>query len=163
MDARSPQPARFDPRIVGAVLALGLDLVCIVLGALLANSTQPQDLAGFLLLAGAPGVIVGPLVGWRFGRVAAARQPLGSWAPRAVATAFAVGLGLWFAYDVGALLLLGSPGGLGNLPSFLVLAVFETTVFALGATLTVVLPLGAIWVGLMRTLGPRLDPLGTSA
>ncbi|MGH2463846.1 MAG: hypothetical protein ACRDGI_00140, partial [Candidatus Limnocylindrales bacterium] len=75
-----------DPRVVGSGLGLCLALACLGLGVVGANS--PHLVGSWLLLAALPGLISGPLNGWRYGRAAALREELGTWVPRAVATAF---------------------------------------------------------------------------
>ena len=138
--------------------ALALDLLCLAVGVLLANGSQP--LAGFFLFGGATGLVVAPLVGWRYGRAAADGQPVARWAPNALGLTLLVGLGLWFAYVVVGITLWGVPGGQANFGPFIVLAVFETTVFGLVVTLIVTLPLGALWLGLMWLIGRRLSQPG---
>ncbi len=70
----------------------------------------------------------------------------------------AIGLALWGAYIVGCIVLLGVPGGSANLAAFIGFAAFESSVYVLLGTVFVTIPLGCLWVTLLRLLGPSAGP-----
>jgi hypothetical protein len=157
MIVRVPPPVPVDVRVLGALAALGLDVLCLVVGVIFAAASQ--SCACFLLLGGAVGLVAAPVVGWRYGHAAAVGQPVARWAPHAMAITMAMGLALWFAWVIVAVAMLGVPGGTTNLVPFLAYMALESIVVALGVTLTIALPLGCVWRWLMRLVGRRLDLL----
>ncbi|OYV99191.1 MAG: hypothetical protein B7X11_05545, partial [Acidobacteria bacterium 37-65-4] len=88
---------------------------------------------------------------WRYGRAVAFGQPTGTWAARALGFAVVVGLALWGAYVVACVVvLLGEPGGSANLAAFIGFAAFESSVYVLLGTVFVTIPIGCLWVTLLR-------------
>jgi hypothetical protein len=145
-----------DVRLLGALTALGLDVLWLALSVLLAAASV--WFVAFPLFGSITGLIVAPLAGWRYGRAAALGQPIETWAAHALGFAVAIGLALWSAYIVGCVVLLGVPGGSANLAPFIGLAAFESSVYVLVGTVFVTIPLGCLWVTLLRLRGPSARP-----
>jgi hypothetical protein len=78
-----------------------------------------------------------------------------TWAARALGFAVAIGLALWGAYVVACVVVqLGAPRGSANLARFIGFAAFESSVYVLLGTVFVTIPLGCLWVTLLRLFGP---------
>jgi hypothetical protein len=145
------RPLWKDVRLLGALTALGLDVLWLVFSVLLAAASV--WFVAFPLCGSLTGLVVAPLAGWRYGRAAAFGQPLESWAAR---FAVAIGLALWSAYIVACVVVqLGEPGGSANLAPFIGFAAFESSVYVLLGTVFVTIPIGCLWVTLLRLLGPN--------
>jgi len=145
-----------DVRLLGALTALGLDVLWLVFSVLLVAASV--WFVAFPLFGSLTGLVVAPLAGWRYGRAAASGKPVETWAAQALGFAVAIGLALWGAYIVGCIVLLGAPGGSANLAPFIGFAAFESSVYVLLGTVFVTIPLGCLWVTLLRLLGPGADP-----
>jgi len=146
-----------DVRLLGALTALGLDVLWLVFSVLLAAASV--WFVAFPLYGSITGLVVAPLAGWRYGRAAAFGQPTETWAARALGFAVAIGLALWGAYIVACVMVqLGAPGGSANLARFIGFAAFESSVFVLLGTVFVTIPLGCLWVTLLRLFGPSAGP-----
>ena len=142
-----------DVRLLGALTALGLDVLWLVSSVLLAAASV--RFVAFPLYGSITGLVVAPLAGWRYGRAAAFGQPTETWAARALGFAVAIGLALWGAYVVACVVVqLGAPGGSANLAPFIGFAAFESSVYVLLGTVFVTIPLGCLWVTLLRLFGP---------
>jgi len=143
-----------DVRLLGALTALGLDVLWLALSVLLVAASV--WFVAFPLFGSITGLVAAPLAGWRYGRAAASGQPLESWAVRALGFAVAIGLALWSAYIVACVVVqLGEPGGSANLAPFIGFAAFESSVYVLLGTVFVTIPIGCLWVTLLRLLGPN--------
>jgi hypothetical protein len=136
-----------DPRLKGAALALGLDITLFLAAGLLALASFSPALA--FVLAAAAGVVVAPILGWRYGR--AASTPGGkAWAKDALRTLLAIGLVLTVAWVVVQALNVPVSGGiLGRLSLVLYASVVDGIGIAL-LILATALPLGFVWATLMR-------------
>src|SRR5450756_678095 len=147
-----------DVRLLGARTALGLDVLWLAMSVLLAAASA--RFVAFPLYGSITGLVVAPLAGWRYGRAAAFGQPTETWAARALGFAVAIGLALWGAYVVACVVLqLGAPGiGSANLAPFIGFAAFESSVYVLLGTVFVTIPLGCLWVTLLRLFGPSAGP-----
>ncbi len=141
--------------MLGALTALGLDVLWLALSVLLAAASV--WFVAFALFGSITGLVAAPLAGWRYGRAAAFGQPIDTWAAGALGFAVAIGLALWGAYIVGGVVLLGVPGGSANLAPFIGLAAFESSVYVLLGTVFVTIPLGCLWVTLLRSLRPSVS------
>jgi phosphate/sulfate permease len=87
---------------------------------------------------------------------AAFGEPTETWAALAFGFAVAIGLALWGAYVVACVVVqLGAPGGSANLAPFIGFAAFESSVYVLLGTVFVTIPIGCLWVTLLRLLGPN--------
>src|SRR5450756_1298930 len=120
-----------DVRLLGALTALGLDVLWLALSVLLAAASV--WFVAFPLFGSITGLVVAPLAGWRYGRAAAFGQPIETWAAHALGFAVAIGLALWGAYVVACVVFqLGAPGiGSANLAPFIGFAAFESSVYVL--------------------------------
>jgi hypothetical protein len=147
-----------DVRLLGALTALGLDVLWLAMSVLLAAASV--WFVAFPLFGSITGLVVAPLAGWRYGRAAAFGQPTETWAARALGFAVAIGLALWGAYVVACVVFqLGAPGiGSANLAPFIGFAAFESSVYVLLGTVFVTIPLGCLWVTLLRLFGPSAGP-----
>lgn len=146
-----------DVRLLGALTALGLDVLWLVFSVLLVAASA--RFVAFPLYGSITGLVVAPLAGWRYGRAAAFGQPTETWAARALGFAVAIGLALWGAYVVACVVVqLGAPGGSANLAPFIGFAAFESSVYVLLGTVFVTIPLGCLWVTLLRLFGPSAGP-----
>src|SRR5450756_3096057 len=87
-----------DVRLLGALTALGLDVLWLAFSVLLAAASV--WFVAFPLFGSITGLVVAPLAGWRYGRAAAFGQPAETWAARALGFAVAIGLALWAASAV---------------------------------------------------------------
>jgi hypothetical protein len=145
-----------DVRLLGALTALGLDLLWLALSVVLVAASV--WFVAFPLFGSITGLVVAPLAGWRYGRAAAFGQPIETWAVHALGFAVAIGLALWGTYIVGCIVLLGAPGGSANLAPFIGFAAFESSVYVLLGTVFVTIPIGCLWVTLLRLLGPSAGP-----
>ena len=145
-----------DVRLLGALTALGLDGLWLALSVLLAAASV--WFVAFPLFGSLTGLVVAPLAGWRYGRPAASGQPIETWAVRALGFAVAIGLALWSAYIVGCIVLLGVPGGSTNLAPFVGFAAFESSVYVLLGTVFVTIPIGCLWLTLLRPHRPSAGP-----
>ena len=146
-----------DVRLLGALTALGLDVLWLALSVLLVAASV--WFVAFPLFGSITGLVVAPLAGWRYGRAAAFGQPIETWAAHALGFAVAIGLALWSAYIVACVVVqLGEPGGSANLAPFIGFAAFESSVYVLLGTVFVTIPLGCLWVTLLRILGPSAGP-----
>jgi hypothetical protein len=150
------RPLWKDVRLLGALTALGLDMLWLAFSVLLAAASV--WFVAFPLYGSISGLVVAPLAGWRYGRAAAFGQPIETWAAHALGFAVAIGLVLWGAYVVGCIVLLGEPGGSANLAAFIGFAAFESSVYVLLGTVFVTIPLGCLWVTLLRLFGPSAGP-----
>ncbi len=150
-----------DVRLLAALTALGLDVLWLALSVLLAAASV--WFVAFPLFGSITGLVVAPLAGWRYGRAAACGQPIETWAAHALGFAVAIGFALWSAYIVGCIVLLGVPGGSANLAPFIGFAAFESSVYVLVGTVFVTIPIGCLWVTLLRILGRPSAGLPPSA
>src|ERR1035437_7082674 len=145
-----------DVRLLGALTALGLDVLWLALSVLLAAASV--WFVAFPLFGSITGLGVALLAGWRYGRAAARGQPTDTWAAHALGFAVATGLALWGAYIVACIVLLGAPGGSANLAPFIGFAAFESSVYVVLGTVFWTIPLGCLWVTLLQLLGPSAGP-----
>lgn len=140
-----------DDRLLGALTALGLDVLWLPFSVLLAAASV--WFVAFPLFGSITGLVAAPLAGWRYGRAATSGQPVETWAAPALGFSVVIGLAVWSAYIV-ALVLLGMPGGSANLAPFIGFAAFESSVYVLLGTVFVTIPIGCLWVALLRLHGP---------
>jgi len=141
-----------DVRLLGALTALGLDVLWLALSVLLAAASV--WFVAFPLFGSITGLVVAPLAGWRYGRSAASGKPVETWVAHALGFAVAIGLALWGAYIVACVVVqLGEPGGSANVAPFIAFAAFESSVYVLLGTVFVTIPIGCLWVTLLRILG----------
>ena len=145
-----------DVRLLAALTALGLDVLWLAFSVVLVAASV--WFVAFPLFGSITGLVVAPLAGWRYGRAAASGQPTETWAVRALGFAVVIGLALWGAYIVACVVLFGAPGGSANLASFVGFAAFESSVYVLLGTVFVTIPIGCLWVTLLRLLGPSPGP-----
>lgn len=139
-----------DPRLKGAALALGLDLTLFLAAGLLALASF-SPASGFVL-AGAVGLVVAPLLGWRYARAASTREGR-AWATDALRTVLVVGLVLTVAWVVVQALTVPVSGGiLGRLVFILYASLLDGIGIALLILATAV-PLGLVWARMMRKGG----------
>jgi hypothetical protein len=75
----------------------------------------------------------------------------------------AIGLALWSTYLVGCIVLLGMPGGSANVAPFIAFAAFESGVYVVLGTVFVTIPIGCLWVTLLRIRGRPSAGLPRSA
>jgi hypothetical protein len=150
-----------DVRLLGALTALGLDVLWLALSVLLAAASV--WFVAFPLFGSITGLVVAPLAGWRYGRSAASGQPIETWAAHALGFAVAIGLALWGAYIVVCVVLLGVAGGSANVAPFIAFAAFESGVYVLLGTVFVTIPIGCLWVTLLRIRGRPSAGLPPSA
>jgi hypothetical protein len=142
-----------DVRLLGALTALGLDVLWLALSVLLVAASA--WFVAFPLFGSLTGLVVAPLAGWRYGRAAAFGQPTETWAARALGFAVVIGLALWGTYIIACVVVqLSVPGGSANVASFIGFAAFESSVYVLLGTVFVTIPLGCLWVTLLRLFGP---------
>jgi hypothetical protein len=141
-----------DHRWLGAVLALLVDGLLLAIGALLA-AAGGLPAATYPLFGGLTGILVAPLVGWRYGPVAAER-PAAQWLPRAVIVATALGLVEWLCLWAVLLVVQGPPNHAQPLGFAAVLA-YEVGVAFPVVALVVTLPCALAWSWLMRRLTGR--------
>lgn len=66
MTVRVPPAGWVDARVLGALAALGLDVLCLVVGVILATASESYPC--LLLLGSVGGLVAAPLVGWRLSR-----------------------------------------------------------------------------------------------
>jgi hypothetical protein len=147
--------------LLGALTALGLDVLWLALSVLLAAASV--WFVAFPLFGSITGLVVAPLAGWRYGRAAACGQPVETWVARALGFAVAIGLALWSTYLVGCIVLLGMPGGSANVAPFIAFAAFESGVYVVLGTVFVTIPIGCLWVTLLRIRGRPSAGLPRSA
>jgi hypothetical protein len=145
-----------DVRLLGALTALGLDMLWLALSVLLAAASV--WFVAFPLFGSLTGLVVAPLAGWRYGRAAASSQPTETWAVRALGFAVVIGLALWGAYIVACVVLFDAPGGSANVTAFIGFAAFESSVYVLLGTVFVTIPIGCLWVTLLRLHRPSAGP-----
>jgi hypothetical protein len=145
-----------DVRLLGALTALGLDVLWLVFSVVLVAASV--WFVAFPLFGSITGLVVAPLAGWRYGRAAASGQPAETWAAQALGFAVAIGLALWGAYIVACVVLFGAPGDSANLAAFIGFAAFESSMYVLLGTVFVTIPLGCLWVTLLRLFGPSSGP-----
>ena len=145
-----------DVRLLGALTALGLDALWLAVSVLLAAASV--WFVAFPLFGSITGLVVAPLAGWRYGRAAAWGQPIETWAVRALGFAVVIGLVLWGAYIVACVVLFNAPGSSANVAAFIGFAAFESSVYVLLGTVFVTIPVGCLWVTLLRILGPSARP-----
>jgi hypothetical protein len=145
-----------DVRLLGALTALGLDVLWLAFSVVLAAASV--WFVAFPLFGSITGLVVAPLAGWRYSRAAAFGQPTETWVVRALGFAVVIGLALWAAYVIACVVLFGAPGGSANLASFVGFAAFESSVYVLLGTVFVTIPVGCLWVTLLRILGPSAGP-----
>ena len=150
-----------DVRLLGALTALGLDVLRLALSVLLAAASV--WFVAFPLFGSLTGLVVAPLAGWRYGRSAAFGQPIETWAAHALGFAVAIGLALWGAYIVVCVVLLVVAGGSANVAPFIAFAAFESGVYVLLGTVFVTIPIGCLWVTLLRIRGRPSAGLPPSA
>jgi hypothetical protein len=149
-----------DVRLLGALTALGLDVLWLALSVLLAAASV--WFVAFPLFGSITGLVAAPLAGWRYGRAAASGQPIETWVARAFGFAVAIELALWSAYIVACVVLLGVPGGSANVAPFIAFAAFESGVYVLLGTVFVTIPIGCLWVTLLRIRGRPSEGLPPS-
>jgi hypothetical protein len=145
-----------DVRLLAALTALGLDVLWLAFSVVLVAASV--WFVAFPLFGSITGLVVAPLAGWRYGRAAASGQPTETWAVRALGFAVVIGLALWGAYIVACVVLFGAPGGSANLASFVGFAAFESGVYVLLGTVFVTIPIGCLWVALLRLHRPSASP-----
>lgn len=146
MDARAR-----DHRLLGALVAVALALIVLAAGAaVLALGGWPGPI---LIFTGIVALIVGPLAGWRTGPAAVTDAP--GWPDRGVVTLMAGHAIVNIAYVVVAVILV--PANLGYAAYGMLWAAIYTVVL----TFAVAVPLGAVWVRILRRLaGPPDHAVG---
>lgn len=141
----SPSQSK-DPRLVGAVLALALDITMLVLAALLVLvSVSPAF--GFVL-AGTGGLVVAPLLGWRYGSAAVSRAAAG-WPSDALRSVLLISAAVVVGWVVLQGLTVPVEGGISGRLAFVAYAALMDTIIVGLLTLVTALPLGLVWARLM--------------
>lgn len=135
-----------DPRLVGALLALALDIAMLVLAALLVLvSLSPAF--GFVL-AGTVGLVVAPLLGWRYGQAAVSRGAAG-WAGDALRSVVVISAAVVVGLVVLQAIAVPVEGGIGGRLALVAYAALMDTIIVGLLTLLAALPLGLAWARLM--------------
>jgi hypothetical protein len=140
-------------RIVGALLAAGIALGFIAVGAVLVLASVSAGLVSVAI--GAVSLVVGPFAGWRWARHAV-ESDRGEWANRALSTVIAgsvavslmwpsVGLAVQLASGVDAVVAVASAAYL----ALILIALCAVFSFTVGV------PLGLLWIWLLRHLEGR--------
>ena len=137
-----------DARVLGAALALSLDLVLLSVAAILVHASVTE--ATGLVLAGAVGLAIAPLLGWRYGASSVSR-PATAWQPDAGRTLLRIDvvlLALFVVADV-----IGVPIQQDGIGARLLLAAYAALMGSIVVgvlTVAVVIPLGYLWSNVMR-------------
>ena len=131
--------------IIGSLTGLALAFVLLGTGLLLSPAFPP---AVYASLIGLPGLLVGPIVGWRHGP--SASRPGAAWTSRAVRESAVVAFVAYLAYGL-FVLLQGAPGGPGSEVGFLAYVLLWSGFVAI-LTAVAVLPLGWAWWQVVRRL-----------
>ena len=133
---------------IGALTGLALAVLLLGVGLVLSPGFPP---AIYATLIGLPGLLVGPIVGWRHGPSAA--RPGAAWTSAAVRESAVVAFVAYVAYGL-VVLLQGAPGGAGSEVGFLAYVLLWSAFVAI-LTAVAVLPLGWAWWRIVRSLiGP---------
>lgn len=136
-----------DPRLLGALLALTLDIALLATSVVLVAASVSE--ASALLLASAVGLAVFPALGWRYGR-RAVRRPGEPWAGDALRTLLLVDVAFVAAYVLVQAVLVPVQDGLIDRLLFVAYATLIDTVAVVALTLLVAVPMGVVWTRLMR-------------
>ena len=136
-----------DPRVAGAAFALALDMTLLVGGALLVwISLSP---AFGLVLAGTAGLLVAPVVGWRYGCAATSRRAV-EWAPDALRSVLLVSAAIVVALIALQALFVPVEGGVAGRIALVAYAALMDTIVVGLLTLAITLLLGYAWARMMR-------------
>jgi hypothetical protein len=141
-----------DPRLVGALLALALDAALLTFAVLLVVASASA--ATGIVLTGTAGLVVAPLLGWRYGRRAASLAGDG-WSVDALRTLLLIGAGFVAGFVALQTLAVPVQGGIGGR---LVLAVYSAlmgTIVVVVLMLVVAVPVGLVWKRLMHRAARR--------
>ncbi len=139
-----------DPRLLGAALALALDLAMVAVAALLVNMSW--SLAFGLLPAGAFGLVVAPVFGWRYARPAGAGRGR-AWMKDAVRSLALAGAGIITALVFIQAVTVPVEGGIEGRIALVLYAIIMDTIAVGVLTFVSALLLGFPWTRIMRSLG----------
>lgn len=138
-----------DPRISGAGLALALDTGCLAIAAVLVS--QGVGAALGLVAMGVAGILVGPILGWRFGADVLNHAKKG-WQLSALRAVLASDLAFVVILLVAQALTVEVRDGIGGRIAYVLYAAVLDSIVVVVATLLAVIPLGMVWKTLLRTL-----------
>ena len=144
------QPHSKDPRLVGAALALVLDIALLVVSALLVLASLSPAF-GFVLV-GAVGLVVAPLLGWRYGRAAVSHGPAG-WAAEALRSVLLISAAIVIGLVVLQAAIVPVEGGFGGRLALVAYAVLTDTIAVGLLTLATAILLGLPWARVMQWFG----------
>jgi hypothetical protein len=139
-----------ESRLVGAAVALALDIALLAAAAVLVRASFSPAFA-FVVAAGV-GLVVAPLVGWRYGRAAMSRQG-DSWARDAVRDLLLIAAAIIAGLVVLQGALVPVEGGIAGRVALLGYAVVTDTLAVGFLSIVSAILIGIPWVGLMRSLG----------
>jgi hypothetical protein len=139
--------------ILGASIALAID-VCVLVATLVIAAVVP--LLILFSFAAVPGLVIAPIIGWRFARSAVGGDL--DWVGRAIAQLLLLAAAAWVVYVLGFFVLLGPPGPSGTEAGFLAYALLSGIGYALIPTLIAILPIGWVWRRLLISLAKRDAP-----
>lgn len=138
-----------DLRALGAIVALALDIGVLTLAVLLVLASVSPAFGW--VLAGTLGLIVAPVLGWRYGPAAVGRGPA-AWAADALRSMIIIGAGVVVALVILQGPLVPAAGGIAGRLLLVVYAAVMDTIVVGALTLLMALPLGVAWTRLMRRL-----------
>jgi hypothetical protein len=141
-----------DPRLVGALLALALDAALLAFAALLVVASVSA--ATGIVLTGTAGLVVAPLLGWRYGRRAVSRTG-DDWSGDALRTVLLIGAGFVAGFVALQTLAVPVQGGIGDRMVYVVYSALMGTVVVVVLTLVVAVPVGLVWKRLMHRAARR--------
>jgi hypothetical protein len=141
-----------DPRLVGALLALALDAALLTFAVLLVVASVPAAMA--IVLTGTAGLVVAPLLGWRYGRRAVSRTG-DDWSGDALRTVLLIGAGFVAGFVFFQALAVPLQGGIGDRLVYVAYSALMGTIVVVVLTLVVAVPMGLVWKRLMHWAARR--------
>ncbi len=143
-----------DPRLVGALVALSLDATVAAVAALLVLASVSA--ATGLALVGAAGLVVAPLLGWRYGRRAVSGAGDG-WEGEAVRILLVVGAAVVVGFVVVQTIAVPVQDGIGGRLAFIAYVAVLGMVVVAALTFLVAVPMGLVWKRVMRVAASWLS------
>jgi hypothetical protein len=138
-----------DPRRVGFLVAAALALAILAVGTVFVlNGSWAGPI---LVFVGVVAVMVGPVTGWRLGPAAVAGSPA-DWPHRGVLMLLGMLAVVGMAYVAVAVVLNPVDGGAVNNAGYVAYGLLWVAIYAVVLTFAVGVPLGAVWVRVVRRL-----------
>ena len=142
----------WDPRLVGTLFALALDAALLTFAVVLVVASVSA--ATGIVITATAGLVLVPLLGWRYGRRVASRAE-DRWAAYALRTLLLVDVGFVASVVVFQTLTVPLAGGIGDRLFFAADVALTCAIVVVALTLLVAVPIGLVWTGVMHWAARR--------